>query len=1138
MENCLTLRELCKVNPNAFQSILDVFAYSENLALRIVDIEELSKLDLGYLGTLNDGSLMNSNLDWPHKFDELIQKLDTELTSIETGLGSLVGGYETKFPALASLRESEVSPDSNFLAPAHRLRDIERNIFINWPSNLIHLHSLFRLSVEWRWYELVYLNRVLLEQKTSSESIGGKVQIIENAYGLSGWSLFYVPLDDNLSLLVGPIILAPKESYSLSGGDSEFFHDVINGYSLFHSTVCPRSLSRLFNKDDMMRIASSRTPLQEETVRSRTKKTLKYLARITETRGQNLIESLSVSDADSFAQGLVATIRFETENETLPGKTGHICLNLNARSGLSLATDEGITQLCSDSREVKLPLSTNHHSQSRSRLESWSERINARRKNLQTLRVRMTTDWLNYHFMANGGANDSLISNSVGDHVANVILEALRADIAHVYDFNPSKGKVQMRGRAHVLNQEDAAALPLLKQFMEEIDLISPDGTYDSLLAECIAERRTIARPKIAIDDIAWPKSDDGAPICTPPKSVLMAPIVFQDRVLGVIEVKSFSENAFHHSGIHTVNHFASNFGHFFYSQRMIAMLSAMNKNLVHLHPDEIARKGRSRMMDSVADCISSLFVADASTIWLLEADEEDRYSAVGHSGEYLYDKENLSEFGKPSFMLHSPQDSEAIAVRLIDYYKSGKWVSYCVSEVARDESDYDPVIHEGKGARFTLGRKYFSRDKLRSHRSKLLESNFKEIRTFLLTDTKPRMDEKGNVFSEILVSGAITLYYRDVSTQSHWNEVVGLCSGILSDAINEKYYLLQEKRELTDYYNHELRESLKSLMSVFTSLAQDVEKIERRVSKLPKFLTKLSEDKDLAVSSLRDEQTLRQVVEHVTKAIVELSTLEFSSDSIGKRYLNLQKHKSRFEAQIDFYGKNQEGKFKIEDLLQLAEEEIECSPLEVFRDSYFSHKEQLDQASIRVNIDSYLQANGSYSSNDQRSDEFEYHGDNRVISKPDFNGHGIPGGAKVYLPPQGFGHVLNNVFQNIVKYAKGGTTVQTHWKSVNLTESNMRGFKKFYDFEISNICTPSDIPKNPDILLRSGQRLGLSSYGIDPEGDGIGLWFINEYCKQHRVEVSVKFEKDDSRDYRFILKFRFKEDMVLYNQELRAYKK
>ncbi len=1125
-------------NPNAVQASLDVFAYAENIALRI-----LSKSGADHVES-------NNLLD----FNTVTVTTDIESADVSANIEQVINGSRSSLgyivPVIEQFAKVTQRRGQGVIDPSERLLELEQRVWLNWPSNALHISTLFRLCEEWKWFELLWVlnNR-------PKDKIDDVVEI--SAFGIPNWKYYFFDIDDDHQGVIGPVILSVSESLFNDGAKLDHVR-LLDSYEKFHQIVAPDSLTKKFWREDMERILAVKNPLSIGTIRYRISYIRRFIDALQNLDGLDSWCSLSVDGSDQLAQCLVTGVRLRDENSFVRSQEAlrlKIPFSSMLEGGLDInasgsSYDRNIVNFNAVGIEARRETII-------SKIESWSERIVARRKNLQTLRVRMTTDWMNYHFMnaavpnlsgyseqdqdihavINGGYLHVQNERAIGSHVARVILEALRADICQIYEYISGEGKVRLIGQSSSCKQKGFDK-KVVRKHMEGLNLLSLEPglpkNEDSIVGKCIRDKQGTVELDLKV--LSWPT--DGS---EPPKSAILTPIVFQDRVVGLIEVKSSRKNGFLTSGLHTLNHFAANFGHFYYTLRLIRNLDGINTNLFKIGEAGSKSKLRGGSLDNIAANLSSLYLSDATTIWLKKDMGQSIFRKVGHSGYNIFAGEEADTIeGSNYFSERKKADEMALTVRLAKYYRDGDWKDlHCRAIIDRDGlvDDYDPVVDElSQGPTFILSGDYFSADDrpLRKHRENIRDEGFRELRAFLLARNVERISKEGNLVTEIEVFGAVTLLYREISDLPHWAALTHMISKRLSESLTSKHYDSQAEDNLQGVHHHELKETLNSLLNTIPQNDVALQQIMRKIPVPDPSVMRFLDDIVYRNKTISNPSSLARVVKMLQVQNQKIGEMNGLLIALDKKTQSLDLLDQRFRALCDM--SDSHGKYELKKIMQLPDNAKEyCYLLEVFRDSYFSYSDKLQKRRVKVDIGEFNDPLWKYGGWTQpKRSEIQRDDISWEIAQESFASKGIPKEVAVYAPAQLMRHVFNNIFQNIYKYATADSEVRVEWRRRHRDTKNERTGEVGREFyvRIYNDCYPEDEIDHivPSELLKIGARLEMKRFDDgQPAGDGIGLFLVKKVCEQYGFDFRIGFTKSDKfkRLYEYYAEITFPEERL-----------
>jgi len=240
-------------NKRYLQSILDSVSAGINLPVRLLSLEQLRNLSKDRIQLTEE----------PENLDVAYSEMKGVMHTQETVNSHNRASIESI--EILALNDDPRESDDRYRIAAARIAEIEYDLFKTTASNSHTFIDLFRLSPEWRWFELLWM---FYNKHLFKNTINEPFQI--PAFGLPSWRFVCMPLscDEGYLLVAGPLNFIEKNV------DREHYFKVEGAalrdiYVKFNEDYCRRSVTKRFSTEELDRVLRLRVPGTTETVDSR-----------------------------------------------------------------------------------------------------------------------------------------------------------------------------------------------------------------------------------------------------------------------------------------------------------------------------------------------------------------------------------------------------------------------------------------------------------------------------------------------------------------------------------------------------------------------------------------------------------------------------------------------------------------------------------------------------------------------------------------------------------------------------------------------------------------------------------------------------------------------------------------------------
>ena len=255
------------------QSVQDALSYNLNLPIRIVDVQRLKNLtdvemDVSETKAKTDllgiYEIISNNInDTAHsENDGYSERIYTPYEIQNNNNIRQIEGLSFESTGSHSFNRASEWSDSGYYKANLNLSDLEDDIFFTQTSNLPSINNLFRLSAQWRWFEILwfYINKDKFT--TSSDE-----WFADDVFAISGWRFYWKPFRNhaNKLIVVGPIRVVEDE---IECGE---FNNQVREYTLelfsrFHHFYGRWGFTKRFSKIDMDRHYSASPSINKSVV--------------------------------------------------------------------------------------------------------------------------------------------------------------------------------------------------------------------------------------------------------------------------------------------------------------------------------------------------------------------------------------------------------------------------------------------------------------------------------------------------------------------------------------------------------------------------------------------------------------------------------------------------------------------------------------------------------------------------------------------------------------------------------------------------------------------------------------------------------------------------------------------------------
>lgn len=776
-----------------FQIVIDTLSFAHNLPLRVLDcaaLEQLSAARLWYLCDKNTEGTEKLDFNNVQLNREAEQKLITFCAEVKAVFEGGTRTSDNDPPALTYLsRDNDKLDTLN-----NHIFAIEKKLWLSRPSNPMPIHILFRLSEEWRWFNLVWLFVEIRSRLKSDE-------FTEKAFYIKQLEVHFkeVALQENKKyfLIVGSIY--NNNMIKTADDFEQSVTDIINTFSSFFSHYCKRSLTHRFEKETLYRLTYFRFYLSSAELNARIEQSVNALKSLSTTFRLPENTELSLNNYQDYYTiasiyiGIHTSVKtlwwIQTEQQAkekeslplkltfhLPRRTGkdkvHLifdiaiidektvvfnpityCQNLANCSEKDYCNNSidskfewmllGLNSSKPNIQKIIIDAGSALEEEINRSFERLHERINTRFRNMQVLRSNMLNSWLQKHYAGLRAEQDSSFNKRIYYYICYTLLDEFRADGALLCQFQYSENKIKILAGAY-------STKDLRAEHTESIIAIENISQADKKIY-AIYEA-------ITSGEIKTEKSDA---FCQCGKSFIIVPIKFQGCVYGALKIiglKSYQFQSMHRYVLHNI---ANILAEYFYNQQMISSLQHITQNalrhstIYYENFDEAIRLGKGIYTD-ICGNLSDIFLANNVRLWLRDPNNYRHYVSV--DGAEKYEFSELKEHNYPK-----------ISSELFRFYATKKvhFISFVF-----DENSAQSYFSPDEGC-YHIGDDYFDDTKSCYQARITTKETYKTGLAFIITKEN---NSQQNIAANIL--GYICLYSRNVDDYSqNWRNIIELVS-------------------------------------------------------------------------------------------------------------------------------------------------------------------------------------------------------------------------------------------------------------------------------------------------------------------------------------------------------------------------
>jgi len=297
------------------QTAVDSISYGVNLPLVVVDghaLRAVATQDL-LIGNATDdirSCYRSIRQTVAGRRTERVEGRSADPTPTEHAPHDEGGEIPQSIAALAISVTDSASTTRDERMRRHEIANLEDRFFKTRLSNAHPLEYLFRLSPEWRWFELISMNE---ESGFFDPSDSGIKQTA--VYGIEGWDLYVKRLTGAPRYLVvaGPLrssVGGSLEDY----GEKEIDRRIVEAYSRFHDRYCRESITRRFSDEEMVRAARQRKPITRAAIEGRLSLAEKVISEVAKSCDE------LINGAEQHPQTHLSTIQSATERFLAVGR--------------------------------------------------------------------------------------------------------------------------------------------------------------------------------------------------------------------------------------------------------------------------------------------------------------------------------------------------------------------------------------------------------------------------------------------------------------------------------------------------------------------------------------------------------------------------------------------------------------------------------------------------------------------------------------------------------------------------------------------------------------------------------------------------------------------------------------------------
>ncbi len=1085
------------------QTFVDTIAYAENISLRILDMEKLCELSAVDLWRLGASSYACENAIDSCTCEGQLKDLGERLKKVFENAQNISSkpDNENNFDISLDIKDTET------------LRRIDRKIWLNLPSNPWPLQSLLRLSDEWRWFILLwfYLHREEIGNKAISK------EVFPAFYMDNLWEFHFRPirLDCNSQkekhryiLVIGPLY-KPATARTARIFHKEQGVKFIRCVSGFFEAFAKKSLTRKPRDETIERALLARRPFSPSAVMERIeaiefqfKSVLKlssaespayrYSEYFALTRAFVAIErwpgklveeigptsSLPVSLSFRFVLPPPCDRDFQIKATLLDSKTLECESAQWIQQSPSIINSTGVLPSFLCGLELEKPDSAIFiHSSELAidrlnlRLERWDERIHEQRHVNHIERLNMLLDWLHDHtgeFSKKSGTNHRRLH----DYICNHVLEGLRADHCHLYRLNHSDDTVHIDGAAYSRTELHKYRADIA----EILEHIPQDKKAESLVYRCIRYNRVEYVEKPTGSNLFI---GDKIPEKFHPKSGIAAPISFQGRIFGVLEVTGLVKNQFQWTHQHYLAAIAARLAEYLYIQELLVQITQITGNALHIRASDT--EASSADYTRLAEAMTRMFLCRNAFVWLRDPYNRNRFLLKGLTDQELWPE---AKDGSISLDIEKTDiTAPSTVVKLFKLFKE-KGQSYLVGKI-----DYQ--LNESQMVETDLGYLILGRDYIdaRPHRRKYEVKGFDEIMTFLLCS--PGQSEKEMYGFVTLLNGYYSFSNAASSQDKHpvfigfppvWQNVVDLVNEHLMMVLNTLQAIEIKEDTHLGLLRHEIKQDAWSLIGVKEETLEHSRRLRRIETVLggllqdPIIRERLTKGGEIETKDNRSGRIIFSRDDELSKTISDIHTVAAHLENMHRTASLLRNKVNLWEIGKSFDVRRLYGN----DAPNFGEPEMEVPIYETIQDVFHQIKKAKEEKGLYIDFGNIGRNNNSLR------------------------------GRVLKMQPSMFRNFLKNIFDNAVKYSDPHSAIDIEFKYLSR--------EKGYVLMVSNLGPKLNDDELNIPFFEAGMR---ASFALKLPGEGLGLYIVSLICKLHGIKYSWNFDrKESSFHYHFVFTF------------------
>ncbi len=790
-----------KLRYHEIQTILDILAYSQNIPVRLLDWNGLCGLEVSKLLGEQVGSEGSEE-----RIYRYVDKLE-ELFAVNS-----------EEDAVRLQQEASRIIKCKGKTPYEWISKHEREVWITLPSSPLPIHTLFRMNKEWCWYILIWFWKNRRDINHAADK-----QETMDALGIKQWEFHFrwvnftlenekkQPEDQTHHLLIfGPIYkptgTAEARDFSQAEGKC-----LIQAFRRFHAIACADSMTPLEDDQIMHRMLLARLPLIRDDISRRVINLFQALTAMLPSMRPKEMGKYQYRFNDFFVLVRAYASLFRCSDElylngsaerclvlffplTVPeDRNRYLCIEVTAReidekvclsnwsanwpvedkNSLSSFEDmpylAGIYQKNSEGGLIPIAgLQRNINL----RMSQYDEPIISRRRFFQNLCGDMLHAWLQDHMgqLLGTSAEKKLPTgiNPLHKYICGVILEDLRADLCHLWQYDHQEDKVKLLGCAYrqtIYSNE----WNRLKTQMEDIP---NEDKYLSAVFRCLGTGH--------LDNYETPFLPNGEPAFylkglnsdLQTQSGLVTPIFFQGRIFGIMEISGLVRYQFSWTHQYTLSNIVAILGDYLYQERLLFSLKELTQLSFAKHKHSPQNK------ENLSRLLSKIFLCKGATILLKNRTETDRLTLFATTHPNVFDCQPKDMHGYTTIL------KDGCLFRLYEEYeKTGKRFG--------QQGELDSTENFAK---------------------ELMSLGLKQKLAFVITREDPtqKLRKKDNIL------GVVILHDDQAWKEGNqWQTIINLISGQLVAVLEILDALYSRERDDVTLITHEILQDCKVLKEI-----------------------------------------------------------------------------------------------------------------------------------------------------------------------------------------------------------------------------------------------------------------------------------------------------------------------------------